>query len=126
MFDMGLEKQVRCLVGQIRPDRQTLLFSATMPRRVERLCSDVLTNPIRISIGRVGAVNEDIRQSVEVMQSDAHKYAWLSQYLPSFVDAGEVLIFANQKQRVEDITDYIKQLGTQRNHLLEENLMWQL
>lgn len=48
MFDMGFEGQMRSIIGQIRPDRQTLLFSATMPSKVERLARDVLTNPIRV------------------------------------------------------------------------------
>lgn len=42
--------------------RQTLLFSATMPRRVERLAADALTSPIRITVGEVGGANEDIKQ----------------------------------------------------------------
>lgn len=111
MFDMGLEKQVRSILGQIRPDRQTLLFSATMPRRVERLSRDVLSNPIRISIGRVGAVNEDVQQRVEILPTDANKTIWLAQHLSSFIDAGEVLIFANQKHRVEEITQKLQQSG---------------
>ena len=54
--------QVRSLMGQIRPDRQTLLFSATMPRKVERLVRDALTAPIRITVGEVGGANEDVKQ----------------------------------------------------------------
>ncbi len=38
MFDLGFEPQVRSIVTAIRPDRQTLLFSATFNRRVENLC----------------------------------------------------------------------------------------
>ena len=37
MFDLGFEPQVRSILNAIRPDRQTLLFSATFNRRVERL-----------------------------------------------------------------------------------------
>lgn len=51
MFDMGFEPQVRNLGEQVRPDRQTLLFSATMPRKVETLARDMLTNPLRIQVG---------------------------------------------------------------------------
>jgi len=40
-------------VGQIRPERQTLLFSATMPRKVEHLIRDVLSDPIRMTVGEV-------------------------------------------------------------------------
>lgn len=42
--------------------RQTLLFSATMPRKVERLAGDALTSPVRITVGAVGGANEDIKQ----------------------------------------------------------------
>lgn len=42
--------------------RQTLLFSATMPRKVERLAGDALTSPVRITVGEVGGANEDIKQ----------------------------------------------------------------
>jgi ATP-dependent RNA helicase DDX42 len=58
--------QVRCLLSQIRPDRQTLLFSATLPRKIERLVTDALNAPVRITVGQTGAANEDIQQHVEV------------------------------------------------------------
>ena len=53
--------QVRSLLGQVRADRQTLLFSATMPRKVEALVRDAVTEPVRMTVGGAGA-NEDIRQ----------------------------------------------------------------
>ncbi len=43
-------------MGQIRPDRQTLLFSATFKRRIESLARDTLTEPVRIVIGELGEV----------------------------------------------------------------------
>jgi ATP-dependent RNA helicase DDX42 len=55
-FAMGFEQQIRSIVGQIRPDRQTLLFSATMPTKIEKLARDILTDPIRITVGTVGGV----------------------------------------------------------------------
>ena len=61
--------QVRSIIGQVRPARQTLLFSATMPQKVDRLVRDALTSPVRITVGEVGAANEDIRQ---VCQSVLH------------------------------------------------------
>ena len=53
---------MRSILGQTRPDRQTLLFSATMPGKVERLVRDALTSPVRVTVGEVGAANEDIKQ----------------------------------------------------------------
>ena len=39
MLDMGFEPQIRKIIGQIRPDRQTLMFSATWPKDVQKLAS---------------------------------------------------------------------------------------
>lgn len=55
--------QVRCLMGQVRPDRQTLLFTATMPTKVDNLVRDCLTTPVRITVGEIGAANQDIQQA---------------------------------------------------------------
>ena len=54
--------QVRSILGQVRPDRQTLLFSATLPNKVDRLVRDALTSPVRITVGQGNAANEDIKQ----------------------------------------------------------------
>ena len=47
MLEMGFEKQVACILESIRPDRQTLMFSATFGRRVEGVAKRWLNNPIR-------------------------------------------------------------------------------
>lgn len=54
MIVVAFRRQVRSIMGQVRPDRQTLLFSATMPRKVEGLVRDALSAPIRITIGAAG------------------------------------------------------------------------
>lgn len=48
MLDMGFEPQIRKIVSQIRPDRQTLLWSATWPKEVQALASDFLNNPYEV------------------------------------------------------------------------------
>jgi ATP-dependent RNA helicase DDX5/DBP2 len=48
MLDMGFEPQIRKIVSQIRPDRQTLLWSATWPKEVQKLASDFLMNPYEV------------------------------------------------------------------------------
>jgi ATP-dependent RNA helicase DDX42 len=67
MFDLGFEPQVRSLLGRTRPDRQTLMFSATMPKKVERLAAEALTEPVRVAVGEAGAANEDVRQARAVL-----------------------------------------------------------
>ncbi|KAJ7565134.1 hypothetical protein O6H91_02G049400 [Diphasiastrum complanatum] len=109
MFDLGFEPQIRSIVGQIRPDRQTLLFSATMPRRVERLAREILTDTVRVTVGEVGRANEDITQMVTVLPSDAEKMPWLLNKLPEMVDEGDVLVFASTKLRVEEIENQLQE-----------------
>ncbi len=48
MFDMGFEVQVRSICDHVRPDRQTLLFSATFRKKVEKLARVALSDPIRV------------------------------------------------------------------------------
>lgn len=76
MFEMGFEYQMRSIVNNIRcawflyfisfisarPDRQMLLFSATMKRRVENFAREIIRDPIRIVIGGIGHANPDIQQ----------------------------------------------------------------
>ncbi|KAG2453554.1 hypothetical protein HYH02_001773 [Chlamydomonas schloesseri] len=111
MFDMGFEPQVRSLLGQVRPDRQTLLFSATMPRKVEALVTDALSSPVRITVGAMGVANADVIQTVELVADDAAKAAWLRAAIGGLVDEGEVIVFAGQRQRVEALAEQLKAAG---------------
>lgn len=63
-----LSVQVHSLLNVVRPDRQTLLFSATLPRKIESLVAEALSNPVRISVGLLGAANADVSQRVEIMK----------------------------------------------------------
>ena len=105
MFNMGFEYQVRTLVGQIRPDRQTLLFSATFKPKVEKLCSDILTDPVKIVVGKENVSNEDVSQTVLVFRKEMDKLQWLIQNLDNFIatPGHQVLVFANQIQTVEQL-----------------------
>ncbi|KAL5700291.1 RNA helicase [Ranunculus cassubicifolius] len=111
MFDLGFEPQIRSIVGQIRPDRQTLLFSATMPRKIEKLAREILTDPVRVTVGEVGMANEDITQLVQVLPSDTEKMTWLLGMLPGMIDDGDVLVFASKKAAVDDIESQLLKSG---------------
>lgn len=66
MFDMGFEPQISRIIQNIRPDRQTVLFSATFPRAVEATVRRILRNPVEISVRGVSVVSDTIEQHVEV------------------------------------------------------------
>lgn len=108
MFDMGFEPQVRSICDHVRPDRQTLLFSATFKKRVEKLARDILTDPIRIVQGDVGEANEDVTQIVLVLSSLPSKWTWLLGHIVEFLSAGSVLIFVTKKANAEELANNLK------------------
>ena len=69
------------------PLPSALLFSATFRKKVERLCRDVLTDPVRIVVGGVGEANVDITQVAEVMENDQDKWVWLLKHLVEFTSS---------------------------------------
>src|SRR5450432_4137934 len=61
MLDMGFEPQIRSIVSQIRPDRQTLLWSATWPREIQALARDFTKDAIQVTIGSLSlSANADV------------------------------------------------------------------
>lgn len=93
---------------QVRPSRQTLLFSATFKKRIEKLARDVLTDPIRIVQGDLGEANEDITQHMLVFKEPAEKWSFLLQHLVSFLSAGTVLIFVTKKVDAEQVAQNLR------------------
>uniref|UniRef100_A0AAY4BCP4 RNA helicase n=1 Tax=Denticeps clupeoides TaxID=299321 RepID=A0AAY4BCP4_9TELE len=111
MFDMGFEYQVRSIASHVRPDRQTLLFSATFRKKIERLARDILMDPIRVVQGDIGEANEDVTQIVEVLHSGSDKWTWLTRRLVEFTSSGSVLIFVTKKANSEELSTNLNQEG---------------
>lgn len=103
MFELGFEPQVRSVCNHVRPDRQTLLFSATFRKRIEKLAKDALTNPIRISQGITGQANEDVTQHVLIIPNQESKREWLFNKLVELLSAGSVLVFVTKKLDAEQV-----------------------
>lgn len=70
MFDMGFEPQVLKILANVRPDRQTVLFSATLNTKMEALARKTLTKPVEITVGGKSKVAPEITQVVEVRNED--------------------------------------------------------
>jgi ATP-dependent RNA helicase DDX42 len=103
MFDLGFEYQIRSIINQIRPDRQILMFSATLKKKIENLVKDILVDPIKIFVGKQGASNEDVTQFCFVLDSENEKWKFLAENLEFYLGQGQVLIFANQIGTVEQL-----------------------
>ncbi|XP_078386002.1 ATP-dependent RNA helicase DDX42 isoform X2 [Cetorhinus maximus] len=111
MFDMGFEYQVRSLANHVRPDRQTLLFSATFRKKIERLARDILIDPIRVVQGDIGEANEDITQIVEIFIAGPDKWNWLTRRLVELTSRGSVLIFVTKKANSDELAANLNQEG---------------
>ncbi|XP_029429535.1 ATP-dependent RNA helicase DDX42 [Rhinatrema bivittatum] len=108
MFDMGFEYQVRSIASHVRPDRQTLLFSATFRKKIEKLARDILIDPIRVVQGDIGEANEDVTQVVEILPSGPDKWCWLTNRLVEFMSTGSVLLFVTKKANAEELANNLK------------------
>ncbi|CAH2036683.1 unnamed protein product [Thlaspi arvense] len=108
MFDMGFEPQITRIIQNIRPDRQTVLFSATFPRQVETLARKVLNKPIEIQVGGRSVVNKDITQLVEV-RPENERFFRLLELLGEWYEKGKMLIFVQSQEKCDALfRDLIK------------------
>lgn len=111
-FEMGFEIQVRSICDQIRPDRQTLLFSATFRHRIEQLARTVTEDPVKIVQKTIGEVNNDVTQHVEILPHVSKKWDWLLNKLVEFTSSGSVLIFVTRIVNSEELYKNLTEHGT--------------
>ncbi len=100
MLDMGFYDDIMQIVRCLPADRQTMLFSATMPPKIQQLARNVLTDPVEVKIA-VSRPADRIRQSV-VFCGEDRKPAVLRELLRS-PEAGRVLVFASSKLKVRQL-----------------------
>ncbi|KAL1517712.1 hypothetical protein ABEB36_001444 [Hypothenemus hampei] len=115
MLDMGFEPQIRKIIGQIRPDRQTLMWSATWPKEVKKLAADFMSSYVQLNVGSLElSANHNILQIVDVCQ-EHEKENKLNSLLQEIGTNGEpdakVIIFVETKKKVEAITRLIRKYG---------------
>ncbi|XP_069553260.1 probable ATP-dependent RNA helicase DDX5 isoform X2 [Brachyistius frenatus] len=113
MLDMGFEPQIRKIVEQIRPDRQTLMWSATWPKEVRQLAEDFLKDYVQINIGALQlSANHNILQIVDVC-NDMEKEDKLIRLLEEIMSEKEnkTIIFVETKRRCDELTRRMRRDG---------------
>lgn len=113
MLDMGFEPQIRKIIGQIRPDRQTCMWSATWPKEVRQLASDFLNEYIQVNVGSLDlSANHRITQIIEVV-SDFEKRDKMIKHLEKIMETrtNKILIFTSTKRIADEITRFLRQDG---------------
>lgn len=110
MIDLGFEDDVRNIMSFFKRQRQTLLFSATMPKKIQDFAQQSLTLPILVNVGRAGAANLDVLQVVEYVKQEA-KMVYLLECLQK--TPPPVIIFSEIKNEVDDIQEYLLLKGVE-------------
>jgi superfamily II DNA/RNA helicase len=113
MLDMGFEPQIRSIIQFCRPDRQTLMWSATWPKEVHSLASDFLSEYTKINVGAQGIhANHNILQVVDVCE-EYEKEGKLIRLLEDIMQQREnkTIIFTETKRKADSLTGAMRRDG---------------
>lgn len=109
MFDMGFVRDVRRIASSVSKNRQTLLFSATMPNDIAKLASEILKNPEKVEIAPQGRTVERIDQRVYFVNA-ANKRTLLS-HLLSDESLERVIVFTRTKRGANRVAEALEDRG---------------
>ncbi len=111
MLDMGMIDDVKKIVKFIPNKRQTMFFSATMPKAIEKLTKELLKNPVRVEVTPVSTTAERIKQ--EVYFVDQSNKTNLLLYMLKDKSLESVLVFSRTKRGADKITQALNNNGHQ-------------
>jgi ATP-dependent RNA helicase DeaD len=112
MLDMGFAEDIEAILDGTPEDRQTVLFSATMPSRVDRIARRHLRDPVRIEMGREAAATGTgplVRQSAYVV-TRAQKPAALGRVLDMEAPSAAI-VFCRTREEVDQLTETLNGRG---------------
>ncbi|MCC6648168.1 MAG: DEAD/DEAH box helicase [Polyangiaceae bacterium] len=109
MLDMGFLRDVKRVVAALPRQRQTLLFSATMPREIQELATSMLVSPVRVEVTPVSSTAERIAQSVYLCDK-SQKRALLERVL-STPDVVRALVFTRTKHGANRVAEVLEKAG---------------
>lgn len=105
MLDMGFAPQLRKIVNVLPKERQTMLFSATMPEEIVSLARQYLNTPLRVEIAQQGTTAKNVTQEVFFVPQEL-KLSLLEKVLNEY--KGSVLVFARTKHAAKKITTHVR------------------
>jgi ATP-dependent RNA helicase RhlE len=108
MLDMGFAPQIAKVLEGVPADRQTMLFSATMPQEIMRLASSYMKLPVSVEIAKSGTPIEQVAQEIYIVRNDDKKLL-LEKILYQY--HGPVLLFTRTKHGATKIVRNVKDLG---------------
>ena len=111
MLDMGFIKDVRKIVRAVPDDRQTLLFSATMPKEIARLAADILYEPVQIDVAPKTVTADKVEQ--RIIHVPAAKKGTLLTELLADEALQRVIVFTRTKHRANRVAKQLGQAGVE-------------
>lgn len=109
MLDMGFWPDVQRIIAALPTNRQTLLFSATMPGEVLKLTQEFLKDPKLVQVGRRGGPAQTISHAIQTVPS-AEKTKWLARWLREEA-TGPVLVFCRTKIGADRLASRLSGMG---------------
>ena len=110
MLDMGFYDDIMTIVRKLPKERQTIMFSATMPDKIRRLAKTIMRNPQEVQIA-ISRPPETIKQMHEFVEESKKVEALLSTLHAQNATLKKVIIFAGKKQRVKDLARTLRTLS---------------
>ncbi len=108
MLDMGFEPQIRKILHTVPKQRQTMLFSATMPPKIMQIAKTYMQLPIRVEVAPSGSVANNVTHEIFFLKQDM-KMSLLQTLLEKYV--GSALVFSRTKHGAKKIAFAVKKMG---------------
>lgn len=109
MLDMGLGYDVKRIIAKLPKDRQTMLFSATMPKEISELIASILKKPVRVAVTPVSSTIDTVKQAIYFV--DKRKKKALLIHLLRDKSLESVLVFSKTKHGANRITEELGKAG---------------
>lgn len=108
MLDMGFAPQLKTILATVPADRQTMLFSATMPEEIATIARQFMRSPLRVEVAPAGSTNESVEQEMFIVPKD-QKTDLLKRLLTEY--KGTVLVFTRTKHGASKLARAIRGMG---------------
>ncbi|MEE9359228.1 MAG: DEAD/DEAH box helicase [Hyphomicrobium sp.] len=109
MLDMGFIRPIRQIISKISAKRQTLFFSATMPREIGKLAGDMLRNPVRVSVAPVAKTADRVTQKVIHVEGQRKKSLLVELFADSAMQ--RALVFTRTKRGADKVARHLEAAG---------------
>ena len=109
MLDMGFIQPIRRIISKISMKRQTLFFSATMPKEIGRLAAELLQNPVKVSVTPAATTVERVRQHVYLVDAKAKRSLLVELFANP--ELTRTIVFTRTKHGADKVARHLEAAG---------------